>query len=173
MFHFRIGRRIVYEPIEDLDNSDSWPKRHGSSIRVLVLVFISLSIFLSYRRFSHGEVIDLSRTAGYKKCIPGKFSSLDQLPFSIWTTEHGIRLPIYSTGNIDAFNQYNYTSAVIIQHGFQRNGNDYFCAGNSALYKVSQERFSMIIKYESSLFYDNQICVFLSTGDLRIMKTQL
>jgi hypothetical protein len=65
-----------------------------------------------------------------------------QLPWQSYVTDDGITVPYYSTGFLNEEGQMNITYAVIIQHGFLRNANNYFCDAYDALVNATRAYFN-------------------------------
>ena len=88
-------------------------------VKRLPHIFICISVFMICFFKMMLSASPIASPLTFFDCVPGKFSSLEQLPSSVWHTTEGYRLPYYSTTDIDKLKQRTFTSAVIIQHGFQ------------------------------------------------------
>ena len=101
---------------------------------------------------------------GYMTCNPGTTGVIgSQLQFKIWRTESGFKLPYYSSGSLDEALQHHIVNAVVIQHGFLRNGDQYFCAAYDALYNLTMLDLPDTAKFNNTIIITPQ---FLIDGDL-------
>ena len=105
-------------------------------------------------------------------CIPGQFRSVSQLPhdritFTVPTKDGSsfkADISMYYTHNFNypaSTNKqlYDIKSAIIIQHGNLRNGNDYFCGViNSLLLSKSTTQLKRFIVIAPQFFADTDIC---------------
>jgi hypothetical protein len=62
-----------------------------------------------------------------------------QLPWQVYITDDNIHIPYYSNGQLTLMNQRNITYALIVQHGFLRNANQYFCDAYGSLVNVTNK----------------------------------
>ena len=99
-----------------------------------------------------------------KKCHPGTMNDpKTQMPFKTWVSDNGIKLPYYATGDLDTDGQKGIQRAVIIVHGFLRNGNQYYCASYNALMALDVLNIDGAPNFENTIVMAPQ---FLSNGDL-------
>ena len=156
---------------------------HGPKICVRVILCISLVIFggwlynsflqtrLKPTNISRDDIYsrttsifrdDTNSDVTRKICIPGKFGDLySQLSLETWTPpEKDIRIPMYTTHNLNKVGSRKIHAAVIVQHGDLRNANDDFCAAVNSLLEsgVSSEQMQSTLIIAPFFPIQNDIC---------------
>ena len=134
-----LSKRYTEIPDESLDTINDEPH---ICVRLLVGIGLILSggwLYSSYfqMRFKHTSIFrdDTNSNTTMKTCIPGKFGDMySQLPLQTWIPPgKDIRIPMYSTHNLNEIGSRKIHSAIIVQHGNLRNANDYFCGAVNSL----------------------------------------
>lgn len=103
--------------------------------RFIGLVFIISCISLTLLRHTWSSPNLITEYfLEHRRCEPGVFHSPTQLQYAVWHPDgpDGLALPMYLTQPLNATDPF-IEHAVIIQHGNNRNGNDYFCGGVNSL----------------------------------------
>lgn len=89
-----------------------------------------------------------------------------QLPWQVFITDDNIHIPYYSNGQLALTNQQNVTNALIVQHGFLRNANQYFCDAYGSLVNVTNKNSGI----DPSVWTMNDTIIiapqFVSPGDV-------
>lgn len=129
-----------------------------------VTVFISLYLSFMWSPLTLRAQEPREKNVPLAKCHAGAMNDPEtQMPFKTWTSDNGIKLPYYSTGDLDVDKQTKITRAVVIQHGFLRNANQYYCAAYDALMALDE------LQEEGAPSFENTIVMapqFISNGDL-------
>eukprot|EP01039_Chlorochromonas_danica_P009981 gene9981-11039_t len=126
----------------------------------LLFVVAGLSYIIISRRWYYTPNQITEYFLEHRRCEPGVYRTLSQLEYSTWfpASEPGLALPLYWTQPIDQPDP-RIEHVVIVQHGNNRNGNDYFCGAVNSLLETN----SSIEYLRSHLIIGTQ---FLIDGDI-------
>lgn len=101
-------------------------------------IVLSVLIFSVSRSFSEINKNSAQTYFDTSFCFPGEFRSNDQLIHSplrlISHVGDVVKIPVYSTHDLENQPMDDVTRVIIIQHGNLRNANDYFCGTVNSLY---------------------------------------
>lgn len=135
------------------------PSKFGScstECLIVVLLILPILIIFVYTREPTLCVPGMccAGTSGFMNNTPGV---QNQLAWKIWTSDDDIQLPYYSTGNLDNTSQLDITSAIIVQHGLQRDANVYFCAAWDSLYSITSLNLSDAPNFNNTIIIAPQV----------------